>query len=418
MSRITICGGGNAAHVLIALAAEAGWEVNVFAPLAAEARQIEAGAAAGGITARFRDRTIAGRAARVSTSAAKTVPGSELVLLALPAFAHGLVLQAVLDHLEPGAILGALPARSGFDYQAWTMWQAAKAGPIPGVTFFGLQTLPWACRITAYGRAVEVLGVKAAVDLAAVPAGRAPEVAERLAHLFGLQVNPVASFLTLTLANTGQLIHPGIMYGLCRDREEMEFSAGSIPLFYQGVTPDTASLLAAMSDEVQGIAAGLAGRWPGFEPREVTPLFEWLRRAYPADIGDGSSLYSAFVTNQAYAGLRLPTRPSGPGTFVTDFASRYLAEDVPYGLVVVRGLAELAGVDTPVLDSVISWAQDRLNRRYLVNGTLAGPDLAETRAPQAYNLRSLARLVEWSSHQLPLTTRLATGVSAEDKNDL
>ena len=414
MTRITICGGGNAAHVLIALAAHAGWEVNVFAPLAAEARQLEAGAAAGGITARFRDRTIVGRAARVSTRAEQTVPGSELVLLALPAFAHGLVLQAVLDHLDPGAIVGALPARGGFDYQARTIWQAAKAGPAPAVTFFGLQTLPWACRIVSYGRTVEVLGVKAAVDLAAVPAGRAPDLAERLARLFGLKVNSVASFLTLTLANTGQLIHPGIMYGLCRDREEMIFSAGSIPLFYQGVTPDIANLLAAMSDEVQLIAAALAGRWPDFDPQQVMPLLEWLRRAYPADISDGSSLYSAFVTNQAYAGLRLPGRPAGPGTFVTDFTARYLAEDVPYGLVVVRGIAELAGVATPVLDSVISWAQDRLNRRYLVDGTLAGPDLAETRAPQAYNVHSLARLVEWSSHQLPVTTRLAAGASAED----
>ena len=142
------------------------------------------------------------------------------------------------------------------------------------------------------------------------------------------------------------------------------------------------------------------------------PLFEWLLRAYPADISDGSSLYRAFVTNQAYAGLRLPVRLAGPDTFTADFTTRYLAEDVPYGLVVVRGIAELAGAPTPIIDRVISWAQDRLDRRYLVNGALAGPDLAETRAPQAYNIRSLASLIEWSRHDVRATTRPAAGVSA------
>ena len=40
--------------------------------------------------------------------------------------------------------------------------------------------------------------------------------------------------MTLTLANTGQLIHPGIMYGLCQSREADTFAAVDIPLFYQG----------------------------------------------------------------------------------------------------------------------------------------------------------------------------------------
>ena len=53
MPKLTICGGGNAAHVLIALASNAGWEVDVFAPLADEAERLQAGMSAkGGITAK------------------------------------------------------------------------------------------------------------------------------------------------------------------------------------------------------------------------------------------------------------------------------------------------------------------------------------------------------------------------------
>lgn len=51
MPKLTICGGGNAAHVIMALAPNAGWEVDVFAPLANEADRLQAGVAAGGVSA-------------------------------------------------------------------------------------------------------------------------------------------------------------------------------------------------------------------------------------------------------------------------------------------------------------------------------------------------------------------------------
>jgi hypothetical protein len=232
------------------------------------------------------------------------------------------------------------------------------------------------------------------VDLAAWPPAKTSPLAEAMSALFNVRLNPVRSFLTLTLANTGQLIHPGIMYGLCQGREAMTFTQTEIPLFYQGVDQPTADLLQAMSDEVQAIAGALAAHLPDFDPAEVAPLHTWLRRAYATDISGSQMLLHSFVTNKAYTGLRLPTRAIGPNTYAVDFSSRYLAEDVPYGLVVGRGLAELAGVATPVIDEVIDWAQARLGRCYLLNGRLAGPGLAESHAPQLFGIHSLEQLAE------------------------
>jgi hypothetical protein len=388
MPKLTVCGGGNAAHVLIGLAGQAGWEVDVFAPLADEAERLQAGE---GITVRQQGTAITGQARRISADPAQVIPGSTLVLLAVPAFAHGSLLSAIAGFLEPEATLGAVPARSGFDYVV----QSALAGR--NLTFFGLQTLPWACRIVSYGQVVEILGTKATIDLAAWPPTSAPDLARQLAPLFNLDLNPVRSFLTLTLANTGQLIHPGIMTGLCRGRETATFTQDAIPLFYQGVDEATAGLLQGLSDEVQAIAAALARHLSDFDPTEVLPLYSWLLRAYDTDIADRSTLNRAFVTNRAYAGLKVPVYPVDPNTFAVDYTSRYLSEDVPYGLAVTRGLAELAGVPTSTIDQVITWAQARLGKSYLVNGRLGGPDLAETRAPQVYGIHTLAQLAGISS---------------------
>ena len=393
MPKLTVCGGGNAAHVIIALAAHAGWEVDVYAPLADEAERLRVGMKKrGGIMARAGERTITGQARQVSANPAEVFPGSEIILLALPAFAHGTMFKAMADYLEPDAVVGSLPARGGFDYQARAILSDRGA-----VRLLGMQTLPWACRTVVYGEEVEILGTKAATDIATLPTGLGPEMATQLGAILDLNLTPVSSFLTLTLGNTGQLIHPGIMYGLGRGREEEIFAKEDVPLFYQGVDEATATILQALSDEVQAISQAVAAQLPDFNSTEVITLYDWLKRSYNGQIVDDSTLQRAFNSNRAYVGLRMPSRPVDAGGFAIDYRARYLSEDVPYGLVVLRGIADLVGVATPTIDETIMWAQAHIGQEYLVDGTLSGVDLSNTRAPQIYNLNSLADLAVASS---------------------
>ncbi|MFQ5858361.1 MAG: NAD/NADP octopine/nopaline dehydrogenase family protein, partial [Anaerolineae bacterium] len=248
------------------------------------------------------------------------------------------------------------------------------------------QTLPWACRIRQYGQEVAILGTKAEVDLTAWPPDVAGEIATLLSELLEVRLQPSASFLSLTLADTGQLIHPGVMYGLFRDWDDRPYAEA--PLFYQAIDATTAGILQQLSDEVQILRAALERRLPHVDLCAVRPLDEWLRRSYGDAIADASSLQSCFATNRSYAGLRAPMRPTGGG-LVPDFQARYLAEDVPYGLVVTRGIAELAGVATPTMDRVIMWAQKCLGKEYLIEGKLQGGDVASSRAPQRYGFESL-----------------------------
>lgn len=83
--------------------------------------------------------------------------------------------------------------------------------------------------------------------------------------------------------------------------------------------------------------------------------------------------------------------PGGAG-WVPDFGSRMLSEDVPCGLVPIRGVAQILGVPTPWTDRVIHWAQAKLGKEYLVGGRLEGRDVAETDAPQAYGVTTSAQL--------------------------
>jgi hypothetical protein len=398
---ITICGGGNAAHTLTGLlGSQDRLDVQVYAPFGNEAERWQEGARGGGVIVHTPAGVRTGRPRRISRDAREVVAGSQLIILALPAFAHQPTLQAIAPYLEPGAWVGAMPARGGFDFAV----RQALGGC--AVAIFGLQTLPWACRILDYGREALVLGAKAQVDLAAWPPDEAPVIAARLGELLGVPLNPVPGFLNLTLADTGQVIHPGIMYGLFHTWDGQPFPEHL--LFYQGVDAAIAETLQQMSEEIQALRLRLETRYPQLDLSAVRPLGEWLMRSYPAAIADPGSLQSRFATNRSYAGLQAPMQPVAGG-YAPDFQARYLSEDVPFGLLVTRGIAELAGVDTPVIDGVLAWAQARLGKEYLTAGSrargaqtapkarLTGADLTTTRAPQRYGISSLEQLMNFSS---------------------
>jgi hypothetical protein len=386
ITKITVCGGGNGAQALVAVAAcNLGCALDVYVPLGDEADRLRAGIAAhGGLEAAGAVQAKA-RPRRISADPAEVIPGSEVIVLVLPAFAHEATLRQIAPFLDQGAWVGAIPARGGFDYCAANVLEEQGRGD---VGLFGLQTLPWACRIQEYGQQVHVLGVKRAVDAASRPAGRIERLASLLAQMLGLDVDSAAGFLALTLANTGQLIHPGIMYGLFARWEGAPYDAA--PLFYQGLSEEGARVLADLSDDVQAIRARLER---ALDLSAVRPLKDWLMRGYGEAIADPSNLRSAFVTNRAYAGLKAPMRQVAPGGFVPDFGARYLAEDVPFGLAVSRAIAALSGVETPVMDRVITWTGERLGKDYL------GRDAGQTRSPQNYGFADLAELLAFAAEE-------------------
>ncbi|MBN1318668.1 MAG: NAD/NADP octopine/nopaline dehydrogenase family protein [Anaerolineales bacterium] len=376
--KVTVCGGGNGAQALVPIAASnLGIMVDIYTPFGDEALRLQSAIEATGAV------QASASPHRASADPADVVPGSELVVLVLPAFAHESILHQVVPYLDRGAWVGVIPARGGFDYAAK---QVLFENNREDVVIFGLQTLPWACRIREYGRHVQILGVKNSVDAACLPAHRIKQLTPRLSQLLGLPVESAASMLALTLANTGQLIHPGIMYGLFSQWDGNPFA--DVPLFYHSLNKEGARILEEMDVEVQSIWDKLAY---ALDLSAVRPLKSWLLRSYGDLIADPSTLYSAFRTNQAYAGLAAPVKEITPGEYIPDYTARYLVEDVPFGLAVTRAIAQLAGVGTPTIDRVISWAGAQLDKDYL------GRDAAETRIPQNYGLSSLEKLIEFTT---------------------
>ena len=126
---------------------------------------------------------------------------------------------------------------------------------------------------------------------------------------------------------------------------------------------------------------------------QVVNIYYWYMRCYPEDISDKTNLYTAIQTNAAYQGLKHPVKKSDDGKYLPDFTYRYMTEDIPYGLVVIRGIAEIVGVETPNIDKVLLWSQEKMGKEYLVNSKIQGKDVEKSRAPQRYGFTTLESIL-------------------------
>lgn len=383
---MVVAGGGHGAHLMVAtLAAHAHLQVVWYLPYGDEAeRAARALAGGGGLT------VVSSAGERVVDASRLTVTddprlaaGAAAVLLVAPAFAHESLLAELGPWLAPGMLLAAIPSRGGLEYQV-----KGLLNRVPGLVVCGLETLPWACRIEVFGQRVRLLGAKARVALGCRPRDRRSVVAELLGAWLGVTVVPAGGLTALTLANVGQILHPGLMCVHMRRLPPRPLELGEVPLFYQEAGEGGAELVAALSADVMAVKAALEQRHDGLDLGGVVDVFTWLRAAYGDQIEDDRDLARALATNRAYRGIRMPV-VEVPGGYRPDLNSRYLTEDVPFGLVVTRGLAELADVSTPAIDLVLAELGERMGVPWLRDGRLSPEAVARSRAPQRYGITTV-----------------------------
>ena len=395
MSWITVCGGGNGAHALVGtlLLRDRTTHIRLYLPLEDEQRRFtEALASHSSFQVRVAGEVHSIASDRIHvTGDPEEAARSSTIMMVVPAFAHGAILSQLAPHLSKGSTIVALPARSGLEYQAQDILGTVSQD---GCVLVGFQTLPWACRTGEFGHSVTIYGIKNRVGAACLPAKEIGEKARVFSTLLGINVIPYQSMLELSLANTGQLIHPGIMYSVFADRLEEVFpSEGTVPLFYASVDGKAAEFLSQMSKEVLTIKKAVEARLPGFKMPGVVHLSQWLNQAYGDKILDISSLATQFQTNQGYQTFRVPVKKSRGG-YQIDASTRYLTEDVPFGLLVTKGIASVVGVETPTIDNVIINTSVWIGKEYLVDGKLIGRDVMTTRTPQRYTIDSLEGLIK------------------------
>lgn len=404
MYTVTVCGGGNAAHVILGLmGARPDVNVRLFDTLDHEIEQFEAACSdsegtefEGKIKVFFKDgrEEMTGGIEKISSQPEEVIPGSDMIILAVPAFVHEIYMEHIAKHAKPDCIVGVMVAKGGIDWQFKEVFKDS----LDTTEFFAMENLPWACRIRDYGHSAEILGTKLSLEVA-VYSAEPEKVIEKLNDLIALGTvdDPATKLPHFSLAPNflscslrGNLGHACIMYGRFHNWD-MKSPFADVPLFYEGVDKLTADTLENSSLELMAIKDALVEQ-TGIELSSVIPAQEWLIKAYGDDIVDKRTLQSCITTNKSYQGLK-HAMAEVEGGYVPSSNSRYLTEDIPFGIMVIRGIAEIVGVPTPTMDRVIDWNQRFMGKQFLVDGKPTGEDIDSTRAPQKYGISEPAQLI-------------------------
>ncbi|MEN8178163.1 MAG: NAD/NADP octopine/nopaline dehydrogenase family protein [Pseudomonadota bacterium] len=368
--KIAICGGGNVAHVLAGLLSQRkGLEIRVLTrkpDLWDESIRV----------LDDQDRSTSGRPHSISNQASEVIPGADLVILALPAYARAAVLETIAPHLTGNVWVGSFPGSGGFDWLAQKALQGASAS----VSIFGAQRVPYISRIIHYGREVFGSPKKEGIAIAAIPQSRSGEIASVLEDVLQMPVSCLNNFLEITLATSNPILHPARMYTLFHDYETGKFWQERI-LFYEGWDAAASELLIRMDREVHDIFARIPLDLSGISP---------LLKHY--GVQNAQELTRKISGIASFKGIPTPLLETEDG-FIPDFQSRYFTEDIPFGLLIIKSVAAITGTAIPVIDRVLTWAQEMMHKEYIVDGKLGGKDIAGTPIPQNAGIVTTADLV-------------------------
>lgn len=269
-----------------------------------------------------------GRLQRVTSDLKVALEQVDIVMVVVPASAHGSIAAQAAPYLSDGQIVVLNPGRTGGCLEF--IKALCDHGCQADVTVAETETLLYACRSDGPSQA-RILRFKDAVPLAALPATKTASVLSAIGDAFPQFIDG-ETVLHTGLDNMGAIFHPALTL---LNAGRIESTGGDYEFYIDGVTPSVARLLESLDRERVTVASAL-----GIRARTAQ---EWLALAYHAV---GETLHEAIHNQPGYRGIKAPATLN----------HRYITEDVPMSLVPIAALGRRYGVQVQAIDSLIRMA--------------------------------------------------------------
>ena len=314
--KVAILGAGAIAYGNAALLCRDGHDVTLWSPSGRRTATLATGAplvASGAVVGRFHP--------RIAASCADALAGAEAVVVAVPGYGHRHVLDAATPFLrsEQVVVFSSHMSLAAL-YLAGLLRKRGVTAPIAalGTTVTtGRQIGP---------DAVNVSSVRARLDVAVLPEAAAGKGIEVCRAVFGDRFVARDGLLAIALSNLNPQNHLAI--AMCNlTRMELGEAWGQ----NRHITPAVARLIEALDAERLAIARAFG--------LTVRTIREHFHLSFDVPMGPLAEMTQALAQR--------PTDVKGP----TTLDSRYVTEDVPFGLVPTIRLAALAGVPVPLHES-------------------------------------------------------------------
>lgn len=337
--KIAVLGGGSGGHCMAADLTLKGYDVVLCeAPefkesftTALERQAIDL------IDASGKQQTV--KIAKVTIDFAETMKDASFVMIAAPAEGAVKLFEYIIPYLKDGHTI--LKWAGNFSALQFAEILREK-GIKKDITLAEGHTLPWGCRLIA-PTIVEIMVWVVELKVCALPAKNTDKVINDIGKMYPVVAGE--NVLASTFNNLNPIVHP---VGTIMNAGWVDTKGKDFYFYRDGTTLSIARGIKAVFKEVSDVAKAI-----GISMIEYPEEDFWKKSTI-------MSTYSRAVFDKEGATARI----SGPSSLT----SRYITEDLPYGLVPIVHLAHKFDVATPVIDSVIRLASVVNETDYMKEG--------------------------------------------------
>ena len=250
---------------------------------------------------------------RIATDAQQLVESNTVIILTLPANGHIQIMNSIAPFIKSDQII-IISSHSSLGAVYLTQLLAERGVSIPIIAWG--TTIATARKLS--NSSVQVCTVRTLVDMCTVPTTQTDVGLETCQNLFGERFKLRDGLLAISLSNLNAQNHLGIALGNMSRMERGEKWSQGLNL-----TPNIGRLLEALDRERLEIANILN--------LNVRTIYEHFQLSFHVPISSVSEMNQAMVAKG--------NDVNGPDTP----NSRYVTEDVPYGLTLIVALGRLVG---------------------------------------------------------------------------
>lgn len=247
----------------------------------------------------------------------------DVVIIAVPLNGHQAVMDALLPHLKSGCtvIVSAMASLSSL----YLYEQARNRGVDITVASFGTTALTARRQNPAL---VNIMTRRRKLGVSCLPKSRAESALEVCSQLFDSELKIDENPLLSTISNTSAIGHvPLAIFNWTRIERAEQWPQ------YHYMTPDVSRLIDTLDKERQAVALA----------------FGWEVPSFSSKLSKNFGLKATELAEVASELHELRGGPAGPK--VTD--TRYIWEDVPFGLNFILELGRISKTPTPVTESLV-----------------------------------------------------------------
>lgn len=359
MKKITICGFGNVGKSLVHQLSK-NFEINVLTFSNNKKDKNIITVLNGGVT-------LNNVINKIYTEPKECLKNTDILIITVPNFLREEIVKKILPFLQKKLLICFIPGIGPSQFIANKY--------LKGYKVICLERVPYIVR--AENERVKITGDRKIIKYASLD--EKSNFDDLIKLMFGKDVQKI-DYSSVTLTSSNAVLHTARMFGLFKKRENKIFKDKIY--FYSDWNDESSEIFQKCDNEIMKICEKI--KETKIIDEEIVSLMKYYESETP------QQLTQKLKSIEAFKNIRLPMLKIEENQYVLDKKVRFLTEDIPFGLLMFKGLAEILEIKTPSIDEVITWAQEILGEEYIKNHKIV--NFQNTGCPQNFGIFAIEDL--------------------------